>query len=351
MTKHFIRPRLSKIGLRRLVKTTNITIAFLAIALFTLPNIVMGMELTRDQEIRKFSQYMQLRHKLDAKKVLRVLQNTKLETQALKILSHTPEQKVTWLEYKKRFINRQHINQGKKFITKHQEVLQRAYQEYGVPPEIITSIIGVETNYGQLYGTYRTINILTTIGFSEYRRAEFFRGELEEFLLLAEHQQKDPFDYVSSYAGAMGYGQFLPSSYRNYGIDFDRDGKVDLTSSLSDAIGSVANYLHAFGWEKDELVILEAETREDARIDKVKFNASLKPNISIRKLITRYGLIPQVSKDYKVWRSKDKVTPLKFVGEEPELWLGRNNYYVLSRYNPSHKYVMALFLLSRALIN
>lgn len=316
-----------------------------------LPNSSMAMGLDRDYEIRKFAKYMELRHQLDSNRVLQVLQNTKVELQALKLLSHTPEQKVSWLDYKQRFINRHHIRDGKKFMLKHQEVLERAYQEYGVPPSIIVAIIGVETNYGQLYGTYRTINILSTIAFSDYRRAKFFRNELEEFLLLATAQQKDPFSYISSYAGAMGYGQFLPSSYRRYGIDFNGDGKVDLTTNIEDAIGSIANYLNAFGWEKDGLVVLPAQLRDGAKLKKIKFNSSLKPNTSLRKLITNYGLIPIAAREEKIWRPKDQVTPLKFIGEKPELWLGRHNYYVLSRYNPSHKYVMALYLLNIFLIS
>lgn len=313
------------------------------------PTMGMAMGLDRPTEINKFAKFMELRHGLDYKEVLKTIRSTKLEVQALRILSRPPEQKVTWLDYKKRFINPVHIRNGKKFIAANQDVLQRAYQEYGVPPAIITAIIGVETNYGQLYGTYRTINILTTIAFSEYRRAEFFRGELEEFLLLADSQQRDPFSYVSSYAGAMGYGQFLPSSYRNYGVDFDGDGKVDLTNSLEDAIGSIGNYLNAFGWNKDEEVILAAELRESNRVNKVKFNSSLKPNVTIRKLTVRNGLVPALPRAESDWRPATKVTPLKFDDEQPELWLGRHNYYVLSRYNPSHKYVMALFMLNREL--
>ncbi len=334
-----------------LFRKAPIVATVLVLLLALLPGTSMAMGIDRNAEITKFAKEMELSHGLSYRGVLAILRNTKLETQALRILSRPPEQKVTWLDYKKRFINPTHISNGKQFIQDNQAVLQRAYQEYGVPPSIIVAIIGVETNYGQLYGTYRTIDILTTIAFSEYRRAEFFRGELEEFLLLANTQSKDPFSYVSSYAGAMGYGQFLPSSYRRYGIDFDGDGKVDLTNSIEDAIGSIANYLSAFGWNKDEQVVLAAKLTDTTELDKIKFNSSLEPDTTIRKLMSRYDLIPVLSREEGDWRPTDKVTALKFAGEQPELWLGLHNYYVLSRYNPSHKYVMALFLLNRSLIN
>lgn len=332
--------------------TQLIIVVSVAVALSFAPLIVQAAD--RNQEMRKFAKFMQTNHKLDAQEVMQHLSNAKFQAQVLRIMQNTPEQKVSWLDYKERFINTQHIRNGKKFIERNQDVLHRAYQEYGVPPEIITAIIGVETNYGQLYGTFRTLDVLTTIAFSDFRRAEFFRQELEEFLLLASEQQNNPFDYISSYAGAMGYGQFLPSSYRNYGVNFDEEGQVDLTNSIVDAIGSIGNYLQAFGWERDVPVMLAAQYKED-RVDRsasktngIKFNSSLKPHTNIRRTAIRYGLIPASSLTKQSWRPTDKVTLLKFAGEEPELWMGLNNYYVLSRYNPSHKYVMALYLLSRA---
>lgn len=326
------------------------TIAVIICTPYAIANIKEDNAHDSTREKEKFAKKMQTKHGLDSEEVLSYLNKAQRQQSVLNIMSHQPEVQVDWLAYKKRFINRQHIKNGKKFISQNKEVLDKVYDIYGVPAEVITAIIGVETNYGQLYGLYRTMDVLVTIAFSDFRRATFFREQLEEFILLANEQDKDPFSYKSSYAGAMGYGQFLPSSYRDYGVDFDNNGVVELESNVEDAIASIANYLNSFGWQKDQPIALAADMKSKGRTQfKPKFNNSLTPNITIKKAKRRYGISPLEDSQEDSWSNNDKITLLKFIGEEPELWMGMDNYYVLSRYNPSYKYVMVLYLLIRSI--
>ena len=293
---------------------------------------------------REFAQLMQKKHGISAAITLGYLKKANHRQSILNAITRQPEGTATWLDYKRRFVNSQHIRDGKKFMRRHSVVLQRAHDKYGVPPHIITAIIGVESNYGRLKGSYRTMDALATIAFSSFRRADFFLRELEEFILLSHSQQRDPFSYVSSYAGAMGLGQFLPSSYRSYAVDFDGDGVVSLHNSTEDTIGSIANYLYEFGWQPNGLVALAAK-RVSQESSMPKYNTSFTPNITIKRAKTKYGIAPlqdQIT-------NKDKITLLRFEAEQPPLWFGMHNYYVLTRYNNSHKYAMSLYLLSRAI--
>ena len=297
--------------------------------------------------MRNFAQLMRSQHRFKAEEVLGYLRQAKYKKSVLQVLKRPPEKKASWLDYKARFVNADHLREGKKFIKQHRKLLNRAHKEFGVPPHIIAAIIGVETNYGRLLGSYRTLDVLATIAFSDYRRADFFREQLVEFMLLARAHDRNPASYTSSYAGAMGFGQFLPSSYRKYGVDFDGDGSVNLAKSIADAIGSIGNYLRAFGWEKNAPVMLKAR-RDAANQKEIKYNSSFLPNTSIKEAKDSYGTDPLRTARSR-WKKQDKVTFLRFAKEQPELWLGMHNYYVLSRYNHSHFYVMSLYLLGEGL--
>ena len=157
-----------------------------------------------------------------------------------------------WLEYRAAFVNPERIKFGLKFWQKHRQTLQRAEQEFGVPQDIIVALIGVETVYGQDPGSFRTLDALTTLAFDYPRRADFFRSELENYLLLARDQEFDLLEIRGSYAGALGIPQFMPSSYRNYAVDFNGNHKIDLLREPEDAIGSVANYLKSYGWANSD---------------------------------------------------------------------------------------------------
>lgn len=173
-----------------------------------------------------------------------------------------------WREYRARYVDERRIREGVAFQRAQRPALARAAERYGVPPEIVTAILGVETQYGRLTGGFRTLDVLLTLSFDYLRRAAYFREELEQFMLLAREQRLDPLAVRGSFAGAIGMPQFMPSSVRKWAVDFDGDGRVDLTRSAADSIGSVANFLAVHGWQRDEPVLLTAtpgeETDDDA---------------------------------------------------------------------------------------
>jgi membrane-bound lytic murein transglycosylase B len=175
-----------------------------------------------------------------------------------------PEKQRSWERYRERFVNEQRIGSGLSFWRQHAASLLRAEAIYGVPPEIIVAIIGVETVYGQNMGSFRVLEALASLAFRYPPRADFFRGELEQFLLLARENGSSPLDIKGSYAGAMGIPQFMPSSQRRYAVDFDGDDRIDLRQSSSDAIGSVARFLQQHGWQRGSPVAVPARVRGDA---------------------------------------------------------------------------------------
>lgn len=356
-----VKPSKSKLGVCKKCKTrvTCMAVFHSCLLLFLYSSFINSVNASTviTEDMRKFAQHMQNKHDINSQEILGYLQRTNYKQSVMDAITHQPESTVVWQDYRERFVNLQHIQDGKKFVNKNFTSLDRAYKQYKVPPSIIAAVIGIETNYGKLKGSYRTIDALTTIAFSDFRRAGFFRRELEKLFILAKYQGKQPFYYVSSYAGAMGLGQFLPSSYLAYGVDFDNDNKVDLLNSIDDAIGSIANYLYSFGWRNDEAIVLAAESI--AKIEKKvaavpKYNSSFKPHLNIGRAAKKYGLRPiaanyQSINNGQIWKYKDKITFLRFEEEESKIWFGMHNYYVLSRYNHSHKYVMSLYLLSRAI--
>ena len=187
--------------------------------------------------------------------VISILESARKQEKILEAISSPAEFTWTWDRYKKLFIEDKRIANGKKFIIDNNELFNRVEEDFGVPREIIASIIGVETRYGKVKGSYRVIDSLTTLGFDFPRRSKFFKNELVEFFLLTQENNLDISSIQGSYAGAMGYGQFISSSYRAYAIDYDNDGSADLFNSIPDAVGSVANYLKIHGWKRDGYIV------------------------------------------------------------------------------------------------
>ena len=245
-----------------------------------------------------------------------VFKNATKQQKIIDSISKPAEFTWTWERYKKLFIEDKRIRNGKKFIKQNIDTLNRAEEEFGVPKEIIVSILGVETRYGKIMGGYRVIDSLTTLGFDYPRRSAFFKDELIKFFLLARENNLDIYSIKGSYAGAMGYGQFISSSYRAYAIDFDGDGFVDLFNSLEDAIGSTANYLKRHGWKKEGNIVTRAY-----------------PN--------------NVRKFYKPHESLTQFIPLTFNENGEELhFVGDDNFRAIARYNISDVYAMAVYYLS-----
>ena len=249
-----------------------------------------------------------------------------------------------WYRYRRIFLTETRIEAGVAFWRENRALLERARREYGVPPQIITAIIGVETNYGGNLGKHRVIDALTTLGFSYPKRAGFFRAELEEYLLLTREERLDTLNLKGSYAGAVGMPQFIPSSYRAYAVDFDDDGRRDLWGSRADVIGSVASYFARHGWRPGEPVTVPA--RLDASVPKgisVAEKKPVKPNTPVSKMESA-GIFP--SEPLPVGT---RVNLIRLEAPDDEYWLGLTNFYVITRYNHSNLYAMAIFQLSQAI--
>ena len=259
----------------------------------------------------------------------------------LTAISRPAEKTKTWADYRKIFLTEKRIKEGKQFLKDNAELLSKAEKEFGVPKEIIGAIIGVETFYGKRQGNYRVLDSLSTLAFDYPKRSLFWR-ELKEFFMLSQEQGVNPGDVKGSYAGAMGYGQFIPSSYRYYAIDYDGDGKKDLWTNKADAIGSVANYFKRHGWKQDEAVTQRVKVKGDDYEEAV--NDRLKPKWTAGEL-KALGVMPteEVADDASA-------TLVKLMGEEgAEFWLGNHNFYVITRYNHSRMYAMAVYQLSQAI--
>ena len=255
-------------------------------------------------------------HGFEESFVIDVLKQAKKRKTALNSVARPAEKTKTWDDYKAIFLKKKRIADGKKFINKHIDVLERAEKEFGVPKEVITAILGVETDYGNIMGKYRVIDSLTTLGFDDPRRSKFFKSELIQFFILTRENNLDILNIKGSYAGAMGYGQFISSSYRAYAIDFDNDGYVDLFNSLEDAIGSTANYLKRHGWKKEGSIVTKVH-----------------PN--------------NVRRFYKPHESLTQFIPLTFNENGEDLhFIGDDNFRAIARYNISDVYAMAVYYLS-----
>jgi membrane-bound lytic murein transglycosylase B len=244
----------------------------------------------------------------------------------------------SWIRFRANFITTWRIVLGARFWKEHAASLARARQIYGVPEEIIVAIIGVETRYGSYPLPYPVLDTLATLAFDYPRRGEFYRGELEQYLLLMREEGMDPLVVKGSFAGAMGIPQFMPSSYRAYAVDFDGDGRRNLWSDPDDAIGSVANYLKSYGWEAGQPIASRAYLQPDAAGDLL--TGGLKPELSVETLMAK-GVSPSEPLNAKSMASLQSVD----VEEGREYWLGFKNFYVITRYNRSLFYALAVYQL------
>ncbi|MCK5717715.1 MAG: lytic murein transglycosylase B [Thiomargarita sp.] len=292
-----------------------------------------------------FIEQMVTQHGFDKVYVTQLLKQAKVKKSILKIMARPPGKAKPWYQYKKNFLDQQRIKAGIKFGKKYAKTLKRAEVIYGVPAEIIVAIIGVETFYGKIVGKIRVIDALKTLAFHYPKRADFFRDELEHFLLLTREEKMNPLKPKGSYAGAMGIGQFMPSSFRTYAVDFDGDGKRNIWTNNIDVIGSVANYFKQHGWKTGQSVIMPAQIttpKASTRLLALDF----KPQYTLQKL-KRMGLQYQ--------GNESDNTLAMFIDLETEVgtayWVGFQNYYVITRYNRSKHYAMAIFLLSLAVAN
>nr|WP_298375093.1 lytic murein transglycosylase B [uncultured Halomonas sp.] len=271
------------------------------------------------------------------------LQQAEFRPAVLEAMTGAAERRLVWHEYRDIFIKPQRIEEGAAFIKAHQDAFDRAQAEYGVAPEVIAAIIGVETFYGRHTGTHRVIDSLATLAFHHPKRGDFFRGELAAFLELTSEQNVDPLTLQGSYAGAMGFPQFIPTSYQAYAVDFDGDGKRDLWHNPVDAIGSVGNYFARHGWTADDAIITAAKGPSTPP-KAIEFNQTQKPYASVSTLREQ-----GIEADTGSLEDSAKVVPLVLEREDGTMRyeLGHNNFYVITRYNHSHLYAMAVTTLAQ----
>jgi membrane-bound lytic murein transglycosylase B len=311
----------------------------LSILLVFLPSLAFAGGYVSHPAYQAFEARMVKEHGFTAAELRRIFSGAERKDSILEAISRPAEKRLTWGEYRKIFLTSSRIAGGVEFARKNRAELARAQAEYGVPPEIIVAIIGVETRYGGNMGSYRVVDSLSTLAFDYPPRSKFFTAELEQFLLMTREQGFDPGELKGSYAGAMGMGQFIPSSFRRYAVDFDGDGKADIWSSTTDAIGSVAHYFQAHGWKNGGPTVQRAKPM--GRIVDQRMNESLKPSISVAELHA-VGLAPMAPLP-----AAELVAPMKFEAETgDEYWLGLHNFYVITRYNHSALYAMAVYQLS-----
>jgi membrane-bound lytic murein transglycosylase B len=289
-------------------------------------------------EVRRFMDEVAAEHAFDRAYLERLFAGVQRQSRVLEAIARPAEAK-PWFEYRKIFLTPDRIDKGVAFWRENAPILQRAEQTYGIPAQIIVAIIGVETLYGRRMGRYPVLDSLTTLGFDYPPRARFFRSELEQLLLLAREESLDAAALKGSYAGAMGRGQFIPSSYRRFAVDFDDDGVRDLWNSNADAIGSVANYFRRHGWSTGEQVALPASVQ--GRAYRALVEKGIKPSIKPAAL-GAHGVTPQRGQ-----LDGARVALMEFeLKDAKQYWIGLNNFYVITRYNHSPLYAMAVYQLS-----
>ena len=296
-----------------------------------------------------FIKKMESIHQFDTAEMRELFNSVEIKENILKRIS-SPSENLPWYNYRKIFITDERINDGVTFWLNNETALTSVAQETGVPAEIIVAIIGVETLYGQKTGNHRVIDALATLAFAYPPRSPYFLNELEAFLLLCREEKLNPLEMKGSYAGAMGIPQFMPSSFRSVAVDFDHDGHKDIWHNPSDAIASIANYFVKQHWQTGQPIAIPVSFKSENN-PKITLSSGLKPDLRQDELellnLKTMRPIPSLT---------TKVKLLSF--EQPlgqkqtnELWAGLDNFYVITRYNHSPLYAMAVYQLSQAILN
>lgn len=297
----------------------------------------LGGDYAKYPAMRQFIGDMNRRHGFDIAFLEQTFSGVRRDSEALTKVG-APAEGQPWRAYSPIFLTEERIRGGAEFWNANAALLDNASRQYGVEPEYIVAIIGVETQYGKNTGKHNALQALTTLGFDYPRRSEFYRKELEQFLLLVREEKVRPQIFSGSYAGAMGLGQFIPSSYRNYSVDGNRDGKRDLWNP-QDAIPSVANYFAKNGWKRGVGVAVPAYVSGGSYAS-IAETTPKKPSRSLAELASK-GVRPQAA------INSAKVSLLKLEGSTDEYWVGGENFYAITRYNPNIKYAMAVHQLAQ----
>lgn len=293
-------------------------------------------------EIRAFINGVAERHGLDRKQIHALLAAAEPQPRIIEAISRPAEKVAPWWQYRERFLTEERVAQGARFWLEHRELLERVARERGVAPEYVVAIIGVETFYGRITGRYRVLDALATLAFDYPPRSRFFTGELESFLLLAREESVDPLTALGSYAGAMGAPQFMPSSYRRYAVDGGSDRRRDLWMQWDDVLASVANYLREHGWEPGGAVLVDCPFEPDGDFRADPRNLELNETVASLR-----------AKGVSCPASLPESTPAILVPAEeragPSYRVGFRNFQVITRYNRSLRYAMAVHDLAQAI--
>jgi membrane-bound lytic murein transglycosylase B len=331
----------------RRIAPSVLLVAFVAAGPAASQPTQVGAGYAQRPEVRAFISELVDEEGFEARALRRLFAQARYESKVIAAISRPVVSPPKWYEYAPRFLEAARVEAGVAFWRDHVAALERARSEFGVPPEVIVAIIGVETYYGRYTGSYGVFDALTTLAFDYPRRADFFRGQLKQFLLLAREQGISPLAPTGSYAGAIGLPQFMPGSIRAYALDYDADGRIDLATDADDAIGSVGHFLLRHGWQAGQPVMASVRV-EAANADAIaaKLDDGVAPRRALREWV------------------RDGVTGFAFPGnlaadpvgvlmlEElngPRYWLVFNNWYVLTRYNRSRLYASAVDQLAQTL--
>ncbi|MBT4963899.1 MAG: lytic murein transglycosylase B [Francisellaceae bacterium] len=306
--------------------------------------ILADSDFHKREDVNDFISYMEKKHHYSKTELTKIFSQVSSSQEIINKISK-PAEGLTWDRYRKIFISDKRIKAGAKFWKENLKLLEKAEAKYHVPADIIVSIIGVETFYGEMKGGYPVVQALATLAFDYPRRAKFFRSELEAFLLLSKENNLDTLNLEGSYAGAIGIAQFMPSSYRAYARNFENKGSVDLINNKAHAIASVGNYLREFGWKDNQEVIHKAYSTSNKYQDIKAPHHKPKPEYNL-KALAQYNVFPQT----KSLSSKDTFALIEFTnGQNNDLYLAQNNFYVITRYNHSSNYALAVYQLAGAI--
>lgn len=301
-------------------------------------------DFSQREEVAQFVSAMAARHGYDAGALQALFRDARSSSKIINAISR-PAEALPWHRYRGIFLKPDRIRQGLQFWRENQAQLDRVAARYGVPAEMVTAIIGVETKYGRNTGGFRVLDALATLAFDYPKRARFFAKELEHYLLLTREQSLDPRLPTGSYAGAMGIPQFIPSSYRAYAVDFDGDGLADIWENPADAIGSVGNYFKEHGWRQGGAVAVPAAVAGGD--GSAALTAGLKPTLTMADM-TALGIAPEAGSAAPAASAKVKLLQLENKNGH-EYWLAFHNFYVITRYNHSALYAMAVHQLAGAI--
>jgi len=319
-------------------KVISLLFAFVALA----PALSAADAVYSDRkDVQDFIATMVAEHGFQGEEVRSLLASAERKQSILDAISRPAERTLEWKDYRKIFLTDDRIAGGVKFWQDNAEALARAEQTYGVGAQYIVAIIGVETRYGKHMGKYRVLDALATLGFDYPPRSKFFRKELTEYLLMTREEGMDPKAQLGSYAGAMGFGQFISSSFRAYAVDFNGDGRRDILRNTTDAIGSVANYFKRHGWRGDKQVIVPVALQDPAVSELANQGEALRHTVGS---LRAQGVVVPCADD----AAKAALFRMESAAGT-QYWVGLNDFYAITRYNHSSMYALAVHQLAQGI--